>query len=858
MPGFSRRPLAVFVCCLFVGVQTSHAVESVGQVALRGAGNAEKMRPETLSTAIVELAALNEAPLKLRSERKFNILGKKKPAPLITVGISNPVELRKDDSYPTFLVAENIEGRTNEESIATGDVELRKSGTLMFAEKMTYWPLEDEVEASGKVRMLQEGMEVNTSFLRMKLSEQIGFAEQVDYRMLKEVESKLYRKTVVVPTSAASNAAAATTAMMSNIPNSYGLPTVGPTRRATEGNGHAERADFEGENQIRLTDATYSTCKPGETDWYLQGSQISLDYDEDVGESKHASVWFKGVPIFYSPLASFSLNQKRKSGFMRPLYSTSTNTGFDLDLPYYWNIAPNYDAMIRTRYMAERGLQLGAEINYIDHYYRGQSRFGFVPDDKKTGEQRYAYAINHQHQFGRGVSGLINWNGVSDDFYWQDLSSALFRTSQTQLLQQAMLSYAPSPWLQTSMNVQRYQTLQTDPANPVARPYFLEPQLNILGYRPNVLKTDLSVIGQYSRFVNPNKVQGDRAVLYPQISLPIVHPAFQITPKFGLHMTKYSLNSVENFANNGMSSVPQESVSRTLPIFSLDSSVVFEREGKLLDRDYIQTLEPRLYYVNIPYKDQSQIPVFDSGLTDFNFAQIFSENRYTGFDRINDANQLTAAVTTRFLDANTGVERFKAMLGQRYYFSPQRVALPGETGRNADFSNLVAAFNGLVLPMTYADAAVEYDYDRGQADRFSIGARFQPDYGKVLSASYRYTRDPLTLLPKVDQVDFAAQWPLSSRWYGVGRFNYSLKDSQLLETIAGLEYNAGCWAVRVVAQRLEAVSTISNPNTSIFFQLELNDFGSIGSNPLTLLRRTIPGYGKINELPASGGLLNSE
>ena len=858
MTGFARRPIAIFVCCMFAGAQMSHAVAEVERLPAT-LGDAGKNRPETASTATIDLAAFNEKPLKLRTERKFNILGKKKTEPLITVGISNPVELKKDDNYPTFLIAENIEGRTNEESIATGDVELRKSGTLMFAEKMTYWPLEDEVEASGKVRMLQEGMEVDTPYLRMKLSEQIGFAEQVDYRMQKLAESKFYKVEKIKAVAATSNATTSSSAMMSNIPNSYGLPTVGPTRRPTEGNGHAERADFEGENHIRLTDATYSTCKPGETDWYLRGSQITLDYDEDVGESSHASLWFKGVPIFYSPLASFSLNQQRKSGFLTPVYATSTNTGFDIDIPYYWNIAPNYDATIHPRYMVERGLQLGAEINYLDHYHRGQTRLEFMPDDKVTGEQRYAYAIKHEQlNFGRGFSGLLNWNGVSDDYYWQDLSSKLIQTSQTQLLQQAMLNYAPSPWLQTSMNIQRYQTLQTDPANPVARPYFLEPQLNVLGYRPNVLKTDLSVIGQYSRFVNQDKVQGDRAVLYPQISLPIVHPAFQITPKFGLHMTKYSLDNTENFANNGMTSAPQDSASRTLPIFSLDSTVVFERESKFLDLDYIQTLEPRLYYVNIPYKDQSQIPVFDSGLTDFNFAQIFAENRYSGFDRINDANQLTAAVTTRFLDANTGVERFKAMVGQRYYFSPQRVTLPGETGRNADFSHLIAAFNGLVLPMTYADAAVEYDYDRGQTDRFSIGARFQPDYGKVLSASYRYTRDPLTLLPQVDQVDIAAQWPLSSRWYAVGRFNYSFKDSQPLETIAGLEYNAGCWAVRMVAQRLEAVSTISDPKTSVFFQLELNDLGSIGSNPITLLRRTIPGYGKINELPGSGGLLNTE
>lgn len=850
MTGFARRPLALFVCCLFASAQVSHAAERIERALLLTADRPEKNEPFPPSTANLELLALNDRPLKLRTERKFNVLGKKKPQALNMVGISNPVELKKDNKYPTFVIAENIEGRTDEETVATGDVELRKSGTLMYGDKMTYWPLEDEVEAVGKVKMLQEGMEVDAPYLRIKLSEQIGHADQVDYHMLKEVKSRFYNSNTIVAVAASSNASTSGAPMMSNVPNSYGLPTVGPKSRPTEGSGHAERADFEGENQILLTNATYSTCKPGEFDWYLRGSKIHLDYDEDVGEATHASVWFKDVPIFYAPLASFSLNRQRKSGFMHPFFSTSTKNGFDFTLPFYWNIAPNYDAMIYSRHMNDRGFQFGTEIQYKDFNYLGASKLEYMPNDELLNRQRYAYNIQHQHNLGRGVSAVINWQGVSDDNYWQDMSSRLLQTSAVQLPQQLTLNYTPSPWLRTSMQVLRYQTLQTDVANPVARPYFLEPQLNVLGYRPNVFKTDLSMIGQYTRFVNPDKVQGDRAVLYPQVSLPIVHPAFQITPKVGLHMTKYSLD-------NQVSGQP-ESLTRTLPVISLDSTVIFERESKLFDLEYIQTLEPRLYYVRIPYKDQSKIPVFDSGLTDFNFAQIFAENRYSGFDRLNDANQLTAGVTTRFLDANTGVERFKAMIGQRYYFSHQQVTLPGETARNVDFSNLVGAFTGLVLPKTYTDTAIEYNYKLSQVDRFSLGARFQPDYGKVLSASYRYTRDPLSLLPQVDQVDIAGQWPLSSRWYAVGRYNYSLRDSQPLETVAGLEYNAGCWAVRAVAQRVQAVSTTSTPNTTLFFQFELNDLGSVGSNPISLLRRTIPGFGKINELPSSGGLLNTQ
>lgn len=824
------------------------------RLQLPRAGQGENTLNEA-PTTFVELAA-DDKPVRLRVERKFNTLGKKRTPLVQGVGVEHPVDLKKDDSYPMFVVADNIEGRANEVTEAEGNVELRKAGSLVFADKMTYWPLDDEVEATGNVRLLQDGAEVKTPHLRMKLSEQIGFAEQSDYRIVKEVQSKFYRQHQTVVTVASSNAVSTGAPMMLNVPNSYGLPTTAPLRRPSEGRGYAERTDFEGENQFRMTGATYSTCKPGQNDWYLQASEMHFDYDREVADASHASVWFKDVPIFYSPVASFSLNHQRHSGFLTPFYSLSTKNGFDLTLPYYWNIAPNYDATFYPRYMAKRGFQLGVEAQYLDYNYRGMVRAEYLPNDAIENRQRNAYRIIHQQNFGQGFSGALNWNGVSDDRYWEDMSSRLLQTSQTQLPKQVMLGYSPFPWLQTTAQLLRYQTLQPDPANPIARPYFLEPQINIVGYKPNVLKTDISLLGQYSRFVNPDKVEGDRFVLYPQISLPIVHPAFQITPKFGAHLTQYSLSNVDKFANSNMTAAPLDTISRTLPTFSLDSTMVFERESRWLDTNYIQTLEPRLYYVNIPYKDQSKIPVFDSGLSDFNFAQMFAENRYSGFDRINDANQLTAAVSTRFLNANTGVERFKAMLGQRYYFKPQRVTIPGETARNANFSNLVAAVNGLILPKTYADAAWEYNYRDGASERFSAGVRFQPELGKVLSASYRYTRDPLTSRGIVDQIDIAGQWPISANWNIVGRYNYSLRDSQLLEAIGGVEYNAGCWAARVVAQRLEAVS--GTPNTTVFFQLELTDFASIGSNPLGMLRRTIPGYGKTNELPNSGSLLTTQ
>ena len=844
MPGFARRPLAVFVCCLFFGAQASHAADDIMRLQLSGG---EVGGESSTASAEVLLLAAADPPLRLRTERRFNVLGKKRDVPTpVVVGIELPAVLKKDDTYPLFITADEIEGQTDDLTVAEGHVELRKTGSLILADRMTYRMLDDEIEAFGSVRVLQDGAEINTPHLKMKLDEQLGAAENVSYQIVKETKSRFYSPTQAVVTVATGNTNTSGAPMMLNVANSYGLPTQSPPQRPTEANGRAERIDFEGENQYTLWSNSFSTCKPGREDWYMQSTETHLDYDRNEGVASHASLWFGGVPIFYSPVVSFALNGQRRSGFLHPHFSTSTRSGLDFTVPYYWNIAPNYDLTLYPRYMSKRGVQLGAEVRYQDHNFAGVSRIEYLPNDEMLNRERYGYRIEHSHNLGRGVSAAINLNGVSDDFYWQDMSSRLLQTSLTQLPRQVALNYAPSPWLQSSMQVLRYQTLQLDPAVPVARPYFLEPQINVIGFRPNVLHTDLSMIGQYSRFshVDTKKDQGDRFVFYPQVAIPFVNPAFQITPKFGLHMSKYAIDR-----RDPLSTSYPDTISRALPVFTLDSTVIFEREGDWFGKGYIQTLEPRLYYVNIPYSDQSKIPLFDTALTDFNFAQIFSENRYSGYDRINDANQLTAAVTTRLLDGDTGVERFKAMLGQRTYFSQQRVAIPGETIRSADTSNLVAAVNGLVAPKTYTDVAWEYNYRDGISERFSAGVRFQPELGKVLSASYRYTRNPLTTTSTVDQIDMAGQWPLSSNWYAVGRYNYSLRDKKTLESIAGVEYNAGCWAVRVVGQRLAAIS--GAPNDTLFFQLELNDFGSIGTNPIGLLRRSIPGYGKTNELPNS-------
>jgi LPS-assembly protein len=371
----------------------------------------------------------------------------------------------------------------------------------------------------------------------------------------------------------------------------------------------------------------------------------------------------------------------------------------------------------------------------------------------------------------------------------------------------------------------------------VTEPYRRLPQLTVSANRSDLpLGMSFAFSGEHVNFRNPTLVEGKRFTLYPQISLPLQTEVLSVTPKIGFHSTSYALE-------NQPAGTPSK-INRNVPIFSVDSGVTFERDVEWLNTKLTQTLEPRLYYLYVPVRDQSLIPVFDTGVADFNFAQIFGENRYSGGDRIGDANQATAMLTSRLLDPQTGAEVIRAAFGQRFYFSTQNVGLPGEVLRSDRQTDFLASLSGRIMPKTYLDTGVQYNPRLNQVERLNIGGRYQPEAGKVLNAGYRYTRDQLGVLG-LGQIDISGQWPIFGGWHAAGRFNYSTKDRRMVESVAGLEYDGGCWVGRVVMQRL-ATQTQSS-NTVLFFQLELNGFAKVGSNPLEILKRNVPGYGVINQ-----------
>ncbi len=683
---------------------------------------------------------------------------------------------------PVFITADRIEGHRGNTVEAFGNAHLRQGGESIRGDYLRYEKPTHNVFAKGKVRVKKSGDTLTGPRLQLNMKTNIGTMETPKYRL-------------------ASGAA----------------------------RGHARQLFFRGKNKYRMNHANYTTCPVGDNDWYLKVKELDINRTTQVGTAHQASIWFKGLPILYTPWMSFSLGKQRKSGFLAPTFGSTASSGTELVLPYYWNIAPNIDATITPRLLTKRGVQLGVNFRYLKKNYRGIVNVVDLPNDRVAGKDRYAITIRHAQNFGHGWSGSLDLNQVSDDAYYRDLSTQITATSTTYLPRQGSLRYN-SGQFNFSALAQRYQTLQ-DPRHTISPPYDRLPQLTIRNAWQNIHGLDLAYRGTFVAFSHPTRVNGKRFSFYPTATMPLSTSYAYLKPKIGLHYARYSLN-------RSTSSLPNTTLA--VPTFSLDSGLIFERNTTLFHNNYVQTLEPRLYYVYIPYRNQDQIPLFDTGVSDLNFSSIFSENRFSGGDRINDANQATLALTSRLLDSHSGQERLRFMLGQRYYFKDQQVTLtPTTPPRAYRSSDILAGVTGTLAPALTTSTLLQYDPNQSQTVRFNIDARYHPDTGKLLNLSYRYTANRLR------QVDVSGEWPLFGRWHGVGRWNYSILNQKILETLAGVEYDGGCWVARFVVHGL-ATGT-NTMNKAFFVQLELNGFSKIGTDPLKILEQNIRGYTRINE-----------
>ena len=691
---------------------------------------------------------------------------------------------------PVTITADRLEGYANRETSASGNAELRQDNISINADRLLYVYATDEVRASGGVRLSRNGDRLSGEGLRLRVHDNVGQFDRADYEFTRP-----------------------------------GRSGYAPTRAR----GTAEVIKLEGNDKYHLENATLTTCKPGDNDWYIQVGELDLDMTRDLGVARRGKLVFKDTPIVYVPWVDFPLHDQRKTGLLPPTIGNSTRSGVEVSLPFYLNLAPNRDLTIVPRELSKRGLQLGTQLRYIGLGYDGDARYEHL-SDRLAGINRFATTLRHSQTFSSKLSGYLNINKVSDDNYFRDLSSRINVTSQTTLPREGMLNYSGG-WWTAAARAQRFQTLQ-DPLSPVVEPYSRTPQFTLNAMHQYLGGVDLALASEFVKFYHPTNVTGSRFTVYPSASWPMIAPGAYLTPKLGFHSTGYSL------ARNPVDT--PDSVRRMLPIASVDGGLTFERDTEMMGQRFVQTLEPRLYYLYVPTRDQSKIPLFDTGLADFNQAQIFSENLFNGGDRIADANQLTIAATSRLVSPTSGQEVLKATIGQRYYFQNQRVALDSVTSTRTDkTSDLLAGLSGHLSRDWTLDSALQYNVQRNFFDRLGINARFQPETAKALNLGYRFTRGSLS------QADVSAQWPLGGGWYGVGRYNYSTRDNRLVESLGGFEYNAGCWIGRIVLQRFATAT--GSVSSGMFVQLELNGFSRIGSNPLETLKRSIPGYGRLNQ-----------
>lgn len=686
-----------------------------------------------------------------------------------------------DKTAPAILQAEQISGRPERFTQFEDDVEMLKGSITVNAKKAIYRNLEDELEASGNVQMLRDGDCYTGDTVRVQLDTGAGLITNPTYKLLR-----------------------------------------------TNAQGRADRIDFESDERSTVYNGTYSTCEGLNPDWYLKADTLKLDSGLDTGIAGKSVVYFKGVPILATPALiplSFPLSGARHSGLLPPVFGTSSKGGVELDLPYYFNIAPNRDLTVHPKLIQRRGLQIGLDGRYLGETYAGETSVEGILNDQQTKTNRYSLASIHTQKLLPQLDFSWNVNAASDDDYPADFSRSITKTAQRLLLRETNLVYFGSFW-SAALRASNYQVLQ-DIAAPIVRPYDRLPQLSLHAGQNDMLGFDWSIDGILTRFWHPTLLRGDRVVMNPQLSYPIVQPGYFLVPKISLHATNYQL------ANPAAGQ--DADLHRVLPTFSIDSGLVFERQSSLFGQAMTQTLEPRLFYVNTPYRDQRLLPNFDSAVADFNFAQIFSENRFTGNDRIGDSNQVTTALVSRYIQED-GEERFKFAFGQRFYFNTQQVAL--DASSNSSRSDLLLAGSGQLSGTLSAEASLQVSQSDRQTIRSNYGLRWQPAPKKVMNADYRFQRGSL------EQIDLSAQWPVAERWYAVGRTNFSMQNKKLVDGLVGFEYKDDCWSFRLVGQRF---ATATNRSTTAFFiQLELNGLSKLGSNPIDVLKKNISGYQPIN------------
>jgi LPS-assembly protein len=762
--------------------------------------------------------------------------------PAIILACPNPLDLNE---AVTTITADQTVFSARGTSILTGHVTVTQPGRKMTADQALLYrdPISNQIaqiELQGNVHFMEAGKHLVAQNVFVDLQKKYARLDNALYRLVRPSRFEVL--------------------------NAWGTASC------------AERISSE---QLNLFNATYTTCSPLNVTWHVAANRIHIDKEKGRGEAVNTYLYIHEVPVVWVPYFSFPVDKRRKSGFLFPTFAYSNNNGLRLSFPYYLNLAPNYDATITPTYYSRRGVEFGTAFRYISAQSVGDLKLELIPYDSAFANFRHdapaifgvtpatrpfldelahdsntrgLLSFRDYTNFNIHSWGSLDINYVTDDYFLQDFAYSPFNSSQDQLLNEAQINYASDNW-RFFGRLQSYQTLHPINQQPVLDQYSRLPQLYITSDYPDYPnQLDFQINSEFISFDHPKDflthipiVTGQRFHIQPSVSFPIIYPAFFFTPKLQLDGTFYKLQDIKPWQT--------DSPSRALPIFDIDTGIYLQRQIG----SYLQTLEPRLFYLYVPEKNQNDIAIFDTTLPAFSFPQLFRTNRFIGYDRLGDANQVALAVTTRFLNPS-GFEKFRASIGQIYYFHKPQVCLTPDCFNQFQVGDKVSPLAGEMsynfTPCWNAIANAAVDIEEFGLNNATIQFRYHPNPKHIFSAGYDFVRkgDRLTTEAinssknDLNRINFGIAWQLNDHWQALGSWNYNISHSHPEAYFYGVQYDSCCWAIRAIASRIIiAESDVHGDNTTYqtnyYVQLQLKGLGNIGNNdPGSLLTNSILGY----------------
>ena len=663
----------------------------------------------------------------------------------------------------------------------SGNTALQRLDQLLRADDLTYNADTTAYDAEGHIRYQERGMLFSADSMKGTTTPEYGVADNVQYQLL-----------------------------------------------GSRGNGVASQAIMLDRDRDKLHDVTYSTCDLHNRVWEIEAKTMTMDRDEGLGRAHDVTMRMKGVPFLWLPYMRFPIDNRRQTGFLYPSFGKRSRAGFFVSIPFYWNIAPNYDATFTPTWYADRGGLLDSQFRWLTDTSKGELNLDYMPHDRVADRNRGYLTLSNTTK----LPWDLRWNTyiarATDKAWFQDFGENLITSRALQLHSSSYVS-SSGDWWNAGVGADWYQIV-TPGISDRAAAYRRLPRLYFNADRPigGPGGPEWGINTEAVRFVQPEKIGGERFDMYPYLAWPLQGAAWFLRPEVGVRYTAYNLPQPVAGSNT-------DHPTRTTPIFDVDAGLIFERDAHLFGSDYTQTLEPRAYYLRVPYRNQDDLPLFDTRYLTFDFWQLFTTNSFSGADRQMNANDLSLALTTRFLDQN-GVEKLSASIGQIRYFDPQRVTLR-RGGKAVDYSgsNYVANLTIALNDNWRLTTSQQWNPNTDETDVSTVGLQRRLWGDGIVNLDYRYRRD------LIEQASMTAEVPVGAAWKLVGGYTYSLRDKRAIDAFAGIEWDSCCTAIRILSRHY-VYDFKGDSNNAIMFEIQFKGVGSYGQKAGSFLQNAILGY----------------